>query len=98
MFFYDDNRRKRQCVFLAVLALLVSFLVIPAGRRCGALSNVSARRRFSAGRLVEACAGAQEGTGWRGDYHRLFRRLDHGGARRRKCTGLLCLAGVQVVV
>ena len=31
MFFYDDNRRKRQCVFLAVLALLVSFLVIPAG-------------------------------------------------------------------
>ena len=40
---------------------------------------ITARRRFSAGRLVEACAGAQEGTGWRGDYHRLFRRLDHGG-------------------
>lgn len=31
MFFYDDNRRKRHRAFLAVLALLVSFLVIPAG-------------------------------------------------------------------
>lgn len=30
MFFYDDNRRKRHRAFLAVLALLVSFLVIPA--------------------------------------------------------------------